>query len=44
MGISVNKIVAKVGIGQAKPNGFISIDKGTEKQLLRPLAVRRSLA
>ncbi len=40
MGISVNKVVAKVGTGQAKPNGFITIDRGTEKQFLSPLLVR----
>ena len=40
MGISVNKAVAKVGTGQAKPNGFINIEKGTEKEFLKPLSLR----
>lgn len=40
MGISINKVVSKVGTGQAKPNGFISIDKGTEKSFLRPLLIK----
>ncbi len=40
MGISVNKAVAKVGTGQAKPNGFLNIEKGTEKEFLKPLSLR----
>ena len=40
-GLSVNKLVAKVGTGEAKPNGAIKIDNGTEKGFLAPLSVKK---
>ena len=41
MGISINKVVAKVGTGQAKTNGFISIEKGSERDFLSPLSLKK---
>lgn len=38
-GLSVNKMVSKVGTGEAKPNGMRYIEQGNEKQFLAPLAV-----
>lgn len=38
-GLSVNKLVSKVGTGEAKPNGTKKVDKGTEKSFLAPLSV-----
>lgn len=40
-GLSVNKLVSKVGTGEAKPNGRISIEQGKEKAFLAPLNVRK---
>ncbi len=40
-GLSVNKLVAKVGTGEAKPNGKIQIRAGTEKAFLAPLSVSK---
>ncbi len=40
-GLSLNKLVAKVGTGEAKPNGQIEIPTGTEKAFLNPLSVRK---
>jgi DNA polymerase-4 len=40
-GLSTNKTVAKVGTGQAKPNGHIHIPQGAEKNFLAPLPVRK---
>lgn len=40
-GLSVNKLVSKVGTGEAKPNGSIKIDAGDEKQFLAPLTVNK---
>ena len=40
-GLSVNKLVSKVGTGEAKPNGSIQISLGTEKFFLQPLAVNK---
>lgn len=39
--LAVNKLVAKVGAGQAKPNGERLIEAGTERQFLAPLSVRK---
>jgi len=36
-GLSINKTVSKVGSGEAKPNGFIDIKSGLEKEFLSPL-------
>jgi DNA polymerase-4 len=38
MGLSVNKLVSKVGTGEAKPNGSKSVENGTEKAFLAPLS------
>lgn len=38
-GLSVNKLVSKVGTGEAKPNGARQIEQGTEKSFLAPLGV-----
>lgn len=40
-GMSVNKTVAKVATGEAKPNNQINILQGQEKPFLAPLAVRK---
>ena len=41
MGLSVNKLVSKVGTGEAKPNNEKCIDAGTEKHFLAPLSIRK---
>jgi len=40
-GLSVNKLVSKVGTGEAKPNGEIQVPNGTEKTFLSPLSVKK---
>lgn len=40
-GLSVNKLVSKVGTGEGKPNGAKHIPRGTEKDFLSPLSVRK---
>ena len=40
-GLSVNKLVSKVGTGEAKPNGTKRVDPGVEKEFLAPLAVNK---
>ena len=40
-GLSTSKTVAKVGTGEAKPNGQIHIQKGLEKSFLAPLSVKK---
>jgi len=40
-GLSVNKLVSKVGTGEAKPDGMKAIDKGKEKAFLSPLSVKK---
>lgn len=40
-GLSVNKLVSKVGTGESKPNGAKQIPKGTEKAFLSPLSVKK---
>ena len=40
-GLSLNKLVSKVGTGEAKPNGTKEIPYGTEKSFLSPLSVRK---
>lgn len=40
-GLSINKLVSKVGTGEAKPNGALKIDNGTEKAFLSPLSVKK---
>jgi len=39
--LSTNKTVAKVGTGEAKPNGQREIPFGTEKNFLAPLSVKK---
>lgn len=40
-GLSVNKLVSKVGTGESKPDGAKEIVKGTERSFLAPLPVRK---
>ena len=40
-GLSVNKLVSKVGTGEGKPNGEKEVPFGTEKAFLSPLPVRK---
>ncbi len=40
-GLSVNKLVSKVGTGEAKPNGTIRIAPGTERDFLAPLSTAK---
>lgn len=40
-GMSRNKTVSKVATGEAKPNGQMQIEYGTEKQFLSPLPVTK---
>ena len=41
IGLSVNKLVSKVGAGESKPNGAKLVESGKEQQFLAPLPVRR---
>ena len=41
LGFSQNKTVSKVATGEAKPNGQIRINYGTEKDFLAPLSVKK---
>lgn len=40
-GLSVNKTVAKIATGEAKPNNQLEITRGSEKNFLSPLSVRK---
>ena len=40
-GLSQNKLVSKIGTGEAKPNGAIQILQGTEKSFLSPLSTAK---
>ncbi len=40
-GLSVNKLVSKVSTGEAKPNGVLQIDAGTERNFLAPLSISK---
>ena len=40
-GLSINKLVSKVGTNEAKPNGTKAVDRGTEKGFLAPLSVNK---
>lgn len=40
-GLSINKTVAKVATGEAKPNNKIEVPRGTEKPFLAPLPVQK---
>ena len=39
-GLSVNKLVSKVGTGEAKPNGTKKVDRGKEKSFFSPTLCR----
>ena len=41
MSLSVNKLVSKVGTGEAKPNNEKLVESGTEKGFLAPLSIRK---
>jgi len=41
LGLSVNKLVSKVGTGEAKPNGVKLVEGGTEKTFLAPLSTSK---
>lgn len=40
-GLSVNKLVSKVGTGEVKPNGTIAVPSGMEKGFLAPLSTNK---
>ncbi|NNE28508.1 MAG: DNA polymerase IV [Saprospiraceae bacterium] len=40
-GLSINKLVSKVGTGEAKPNGTRQIPNGTERDFLAPLSTKK---
>lgn len=40
-GLSINKTVAKIATGEAKPNNRIEVPRGTEKPFLHPLSVQK---
>jgi DNA polymerase-4 len=40
-GLSSNKTVSKIATGEAKPNGQKHIEKGSEKQFLAPLPIKK---
>lgn len=40
-GLSVNKLVSKVGTGEAKPNGTKEVPQGMERAFLAPLSTRK---
>ncbi|WP_236974457.1 DNA polymerase IV [Membranihabitans maritimus] len=40
-GLSVNKLISKIGTGEAKPNGEIQIEKDKERNFIAPLSIRK---
>ena len=40
-GLSINKLVSKVGTGEGKPNGAMQIARGMEKDFLAPLSTSK---
>ncbi|MEV6317716.1 DNA polymerase IV [Streptomyces sp. NPDC051776] len=40
VGLAGSKMLAKIGSEQAKPDGLVLIDPGTERELLEPMTVR----
>jgi DNA polymerase-4 len=40
-GLASNKLVAKIATDEAKPNGYLFIQHGKEKEFLAPLAVKK---
>lgn len=41
MGLSINKLVSKIGTGEAKPNGEQVVAAGIEKAFIAPLSVQK---
>ncbi len=41
IGLSVNKLVSKVGAGEAKPNGEKLVEAGAERDFIAPLSIRK---
>ena len=41
IGLSINKLVSKIGVGEIKPNGVIEVPSGTEKEYLAPLSTAK---
>jgi DNA polymerase-4 len=41
LGLSVNKLISKIGTGEAKPNGAQLVEQGTEKGFIAPLSIRK---
>lgn len=39
--LSVNKLVSKIGAGEAKPNGALLVEAGSEKAFIHPLPVAK---
>ena len=39
LAIASNKLVAKIAVGEAKPDGFLLIEAGQEAEFLRPLSI-----
>jgi DNA polymerase-4 len=40
-GLSVNKLVSKMGTSKAKPNGQLQIPSGTERDFIAPMAIQK---
>ena len=40
-GLSINKLVSKVSTSEAKPNGFLKVETGQEKDFLAPLSTSK---
>lgn len=40
-GLATNKIIAKIATDEAKPNGFLFVKPGQEKEFLAPLAINK---
>lgn len=40
-GLSVNKLVSKIGTDEAKPNGAMQVPRGKEQPFLNPLSIRK---
>lgn len=41
MAMAANKLVSKIGTGEAKPNGQIEIENGTEREYIAPMPVSK---
>jgi len=40
-GLSVNKLISKIGTGESKPNGAKEVKRGIEKEFIAPLPVKK---